>query len=247
MARPGVALLVLVAIGGGCAAWRTRRAIEPITYTLPPDRQGANVGNLRRLAVLPVQVRLVSALGFVTHAHIVDAGLVYQGLCGFLHGVKGYEVVRIADAAGRWRPELAVGDLGVSIEGLRAEWEAADTGVARQAVVRQLGRALHVDGIVTSSIERNAREGPAFEVEAFAAVMVTMALLDIPLFYTLGRSVGEIAVHETASGLPVWRQRIPGIESLRWRLTSEYPLYGWCRDLDHAIPADLFKPGEGPR
>ena len=75
-----------------CATeWHTDQPVTPITYRVPAYRAERSVGNLRRLAILPVRVRHVDVFSLITQSERTDAGFTYQAV-DYLSEQKGYQV-----------------------------------------------------------------------------------------------------------------------------------------------------------
>lgn len=224
--RLGIALVTVVTLANGCVGeWRTQRAIEPITHTVPAYRRLPTVGNLRRLAVLPVRVSGVGPWGLFTYWHAIDAGPRYEALCTHLEA-NGYEIVRLTRSAEGSGEELV------------REWEDAATVEARAAIVRRLGRSVQVDGIVTAWMTDVRNEGILGIPLVIAGVTLNLALANLPLAYAAARIDREVAVYETASGDLVWRGYVRGGQLGN----PSASLIMACADMEYAIPTVLVVP-----
>jgi hypothetical protein len=137
----------------GCATeWRTDQSVTPITYRVPEYRAGRSVGNLRRLAILPVRVRRVGTFSIVTQSERMDASLVYE-TASYLSEQKGYEVLPVVDRASVWRPEVIREDEFGSVDDIKKAWESSQKAEEIGEAVKKIGRALNVDGVVSIWLE----------------------------------------------------------------------------------------------
>ncbi len=224
--------LVAASFLNGCATeWHTDQPVAPITYRVPAYRTERSVGNLRRLAILPVRVRHVDVFSLVTQSEKTDAGLTYQAV-NYLSEQKGYEVVPIVDRAGEWRPEVILRSEFGSIDDIKTAWEQARSEGEIADVVKKTGRALNVDGVVLIWQEEKDKEVNATEVvEIFVNVF---PLFFTPMWYALLHVGAEALVYEALSGQVVWRNQFSG--------GGVQPLVsGFFENLENAIPAQLAK------
>ncbi len=233
-----IAPVLVMALLPGCATeWRSQHGTVPTTYPLPAYRVDRSVGNLRRLAVLPPRLDCVGPFALWTHSSRPE-----DGTCGSCSALadKGYEILRVGDAAGAWRADAVVAPEFGSIEELERAWAAADGDETRIDVVRRLGRALQVDGIVAVWAQELRCEkvtaGTGTFLLVLGAGLANIALMDLPLFYYLQHTYAEAVVYETASGALVWRRRLSGPTE------GGSPSGIWSAlfsDMENAIPSQL--------
>lgn len=233
-----IAPVLVIALLPGCATeWRSPHGTVPTTYPLPAYRVDRSVGNLRRLAVLPPRLDCPGAFALWTQSSRMEGGACES--CSALAD-KGYEILRVGDAAGAWRAEAVVAPEFGPIEELERAWAATDDDEARAQVVQRLGRALEVDGIVAVWAQEprceKATGGIRTFLLGFGAGIANIALMDLPLVYYLQHTYAEALVYETASGALVWRSRLSGPTE------GQRPNGIWSAlfsDMENAIPSQL--------
>ena len=235
MTRPTIpamlaASLTLVA----CAPWRTTEPVQPTTYTLPAYRERNAVGNLHRIAVLPVDIYGVWGL----HAWdprwtaATASGAAADGIAGILTAEKGYLARAVTlDADGHWQSDRLAPSPPDTWEDLQAEWRSARSDDAVGKAAARIGRSLRVDGVMTAWWCRFTPDPP------LAAGFINLLLLDLPLFYGLGSTCAEAVLYATASGQPVWSQQMPGADMPT--NGSSPAMDRLLGNLDNSIPAEL--------
>jgi hypothetical protein len=219
----------------GCASeWRTDQPVKPTTYRLPAYRSERSVGNLRKLAVLPVRIRRVGTFSVVKQDERWEAAVAHDA-ASYLSREKGYETVPVADENGAWRPELIGKPEHGSMEHLKETWEAARSEEDIAAAAGMIGRALGVDGVVSMWMEEYDTGSLAGgTLWGFANIL----LLNGPLFYMILHTNAEAVIYETYSGQPVWRSKLSGDPERRGQ-TAVIPAF--FENLENAIPARLVK------
>lgn len=219
----------------GCATeWRTDQPATAVTYRVPAYRAERSVGNLRRLAILPVRVRRVGTFSVVTHSERMEASPVYEA-ASYLSEQKGYQVVPVIDRAGVWRPVALLTDEFGSVDDLKEAWERARTEEEIADVVRKIGRALNVDGVVSIWLEEY---GGGSGVEGAVWGIMNIVLLNVPLFYALLKTNAEAVIYEVFSGRAIWRNQLSGDFERR---VSHSIMEVFFENLENAIPAQLAK------
>jgi hypothetical protein len=237
---------IAIALLAGCATeWRAEKPVRPMTYDLPGYRAERSVGNLRRLAIMPAQMKRVGLWGLPVAAAPGESPLSGKGLsdgaAAYLAEQKGYETIPVEGDGGVWRPEILARPEHGSVEELKAVWDAARTDSEVEAAVRRIGRALDADGIVAMWAEYVAarRGDTATEV---TVVILNFFLANAPFFYGMSHRYAEAVIHETASGRPVWRiQLSAGPEG--GTSGAPPPVYAarFFENLENAIPAQLVR------
>lgn len=236
MPRSITAILTLALLPACATDWHAQRGTVPTTYELPSSRANRSVGNLRRLAVLPLRVDRVTVFAVWTKASRQEAGEAYDGLCGYLTETKGYEVVRVVDPDGSWRAEaVATPEFG-TIEQLVQSWTGAEGDAARAAAMHRLGQVLRVDGILAAWTQEYATDVGFLEGTGLG--VANILLLNLPLLYFLQHAYAEAVVYETASGEPVWRRRLSGPSEGK-SARGVWPTL--LEDLENAIPVQFLE------
>jgi hypothetical protein len=219
----------------GCASeWRAEQPITPTTYRLPAYRSEQSVGNLRRLAVLPVRVRRVGTFSIVKQEERWEAGIAHDA-ARYLTREKGYQAVPVVDENGGWHPELVVKSEYESIDILKENWEAARSEEDVAATVSKIGRALDVDGIISMWMEEYDTGSTA---GGALWGMANIFLLNAPLFYGMMHTNAEAVIYQTYSGQPVWRSRLSGDSQRKIQPSVTRAFFA---NLENAIPARLVK------
>jgi hypothetical protein len=227
----------------GCASeWRGAEPVRPLSYDLPAHRSERSVGNLRRLAIVPIRVKPIGIWGTPRTGTSAEVAAFASGFAAssaaYLSTEKGYDVVVVADESGIWIPEIFKQPEHGSMVELRSAWESAGTAADIENVTMRLGRALGVDGLLVMSIE--LPEKPGDDPATIGLGLLNLFLADIPLFYYLSHTAAEAIILETASGKAVWRM---GISGGRYRLEGGWPIFPseFFEDLENAIPARLTR------
>jgi hypothetical protein len=219
----------------GCAnEWRAEQPIKPTTYRLPAYRSEQSVGNLRKLAVLPARIRRVGTFSIANQDERWEAGLAYDA-AGYLSREKGYDAVAVVDDNGAWRPEWIVKTEYGPIENLQEIWEAAASEEDVAAAVSTIGRALNVDGVVSTWLEEY---DPGSTAGGALWGMTNIFLLNAPLMYMIMHTNAEAVIYETYSGQPIWRSKLSGDVE---RKIQPSVVRAFFENLENAIPARLAK------
>ena len=231
---PGrLAMLAVLALAG-CAPWRTTEPVQPTTYQLPGYRDPQAVGNLRRVAVLPVLV-YHAALLRLWDARWTTAypnGEYAQYVADYLAADKGYDALPVRlDAQDHWRSDTLKPNPPDTWQSLQAEWTAATTEEAMAMAASRIGRALNGDGIVVAWwCDGRIEHGLG---------MLNLPLMNLPLFYGMVATSAEAVIYATASGRKVWSHRLPGAD-----MPDNAPvpsLDHLLGDLENAIPAAVVQ------
>lgn len=190
--KRSLALAVALALGA-CATTHTTqegREAEPITYRAAPDALGRTVGNLRRLLVLPLQLDASPERDKCLEPCDPDAlrEAIQRQAERYLVDWKGYEV--LAPGAGHAAQAAALRE---ALKRGDAQGQASAA-----ALVRELGRAAEVDGVVL--VEGSAR----FLSKAETASWYYTFALSIPFSMARLGSRLEARIFSTATGELVW-------------------------------------------
>lgn len=217
----------------GCASeWQADQPAKPVTYRVPAYRAERKVGNLRRLAIVPVRVHRVGMFSIVTHSERTEAHAVYDA-ASYLSEKKGYDVVPVVDKDGVWRPEVLFTTEYGSVDDLKEAWERASTKEEIAAAAKKIGRALNVDGVVSVWWEDYDAEAGGLLLPLFWGVVNIFPLFNAPLYYALLHTHAEAVIYETFSGRVIWRNKFSG------DFESEPSIAGFFENLENAIPAQL--------
>jgi hypothetical protein len=226
-----------------CASeWRGGAPVQPVTYDLPAHRSERSVGNLRRLAIVPILVTPIGTWGTprtgTSEEVAAFASGFAAGAAAYLSTEKGYDVVVVEGEGRIWRPEVFKHPEHGSIAELQSAWEVAGTAGNAEDVARRLGRALGVDGLLVMSIE--LPEKPRDDPATLGLAMLNLVLVNIPLYYFMSHTAAEATILETASGKAVWRMDISGG---RYNLQGGWPIApsDFFEELENAIPARLTR------
>ncbi len=235
MPRLTATILTLSLLPGCAADWRSQRGTVPTTYVARASRASRSVGNLQRLAVLPLRVDQVTVYALWSKASRRETGEPYVDMCDYLIRAKGYDVVRVVDPDGNWRSaEDAVPESG-TIEELVQRWAEAEGPAARAVAMRRLGQALRVDGILAAWAQEQA--GGVDFLEGVGLGVANVLLMNLPLIYSLSHTYAEAVIYETASGEPVWRRQLSGLFEGK-DVRRVWPAL--VEDLENAIPRQLL-------
>jgi hypothetical protein len=244
MTKPVVVAWAAILLFQGCATeWRTDTPARPISYELPAYRAERAVGNLRRLAILPVRTIPVGHFG-VPVSGSPDKPAAFGKQLGesagtYLASEKGYETVAVEGDTGAWRPGIIVHPEHGSIEALMAAWKVARTDVETEAAIKRIGGALDVDGVVAIWIEYSTVT-PGDSAENIGWAVLNLFLANAPLFYDMSHTYAEAVIFETASGRPVWRQQLSG-HAFVWNSGTPLSERLFFENLENAIPALLIR------
>jgi hypothetical protein len=236
---------VAVILLHGCASeWRTEGPAKPITYQVPAYRAERSVGNLRRLAILPPQMKRVGHFSIPVaqedKASRPSGQSLSRDAATFLATEKGYETILVTDAEGAWRPQLLVHSEFGSVQELAATWEVARTDSEVEAAVRRIGQAYGADGVVALWTEYMAAEED--ESESVTQGLLNIFLVNIPLFYSMSHSYAGATIFETATGRPVWKVELAGPDSPALsRPGKVVPAVRLFENLENAIPRQVIK------
>ncbi len=229
-----LALALLVVTVCGCTYhWQSGDPVSPATYKAGAHRSADSVGRLRRLAVMPVELKSYEGK-YATAQDRAAAARGHQEDCArFLTDEKGYEVVIVADGDGKWTAGLfAEGGQGEEMEDLYKRWREETADGHTPSVVQRIGGALRVDGVVVVEIKEPKPWG-------VAEGLLNLALVNIPLFYSIAAPDIGAWIYETATGRLVWRRER---SSFGEKGVSHVPrVTELFTDLDNAVPRHLTK------
>lgn len=221
-------LLTLSLLPGCTSVWQSKEPVQPTTYTLPDYRRDRSVGNLRRLALLPLHYKIrrgseTLALGYVEG--------VTHSIAAYLKEEKGYEIVVVAGERNAWREDIVKHpEFGTSAR-LAERWSAAGEDGPDQKLVTETGRALEVDGVITAWVEYDPGRS---ELRQTGWAVANIFLLNAPLFYEMAHDRFRISIRETASGRVVWRGKVS-------ELNQPPQVTKVLENLENALPAQLTR------
>lgn len=229
----------------GCATeLRADAPVRPISYQLPAYRAERSIGNLRRLAILPVRARrtgqFAQPLSDGPYELHPSSRTIGEGVAAYLSNEKGYETVLIEGDAGDWRQELLAHPEHGSIEELQAAWGAARSEGEVKQVVQRLGRALGVDGVLLLWMDYSTVKQEE-DAKNVGAALLNLFLLNGPLFYAMSHTAAEAVIFETATGQPAWRIQLSGAEANIWQRNVPVSPQKFFANLENAIPAQVIR------
>lgn|GEM_PF-1129924 len=212
---------------------QSKDPVAPVTYEATQYREANSVGNLRRLAVMPVELKPYKGK-YSCEKDQEAAALNYENACiKFLTEKKGYEIVVVRDSEEKWRSELLSDARYSSIKDLCQMWHKEIAKGNTVSVIQKIGRALNVDGVLVVQIKERKPWG-------VADALLNLALLDIPLFYNIASPEVSAWIYETATGRLIWREErsivITGNESV-----NTDSLISIFEELENALPRQLIK------
>lgn len=224
--------LFVLAVCGCTYHWQSRDPVNPATYRAASYRSADSVGRLRRLALMPVELKSYEGK-YKTAQDRASAARVHQEDCArFLADEKGYEVVVVTDADGKWPAELFAGAGQDETGDLSRRWGEEGAGDHTPSVVQRIGSALAVDGVLVVEIKEPKPWG-------IAEGLLNIALANIPLFYAMSTPDIGAWIYETATGRLVWRR-----ERSSFGDRSVSPVIHVTElftDLDNAVPRQLTR------
>jgi hypothetical protein len=212
---------------------QSKNPVVPISYEATQYRKANSVGNLRRLAVMPIEIKPYK--GKYSCAKDQEAAtLNYENAyTKFLNEKKGYEIVAVRDSEEKWRSELLSDSKCSNIKELCQKWHKDIEEGNTVSVIKKIGRTLNVDGVLVVHIKERKPWG-------VTEGLLNIALLDIPLFYNIFSPEIGVWIYGTATGQLIWREErsifITGDESV----TTD-SLISLFADLENAVPQQLTK------
>lgn len=233
-------LVLLVLTMCGCTYHsQTDEPVTSVTYELPQYRSASSIGNLRRLALMPIE--LTSYKGqYNSEKDQLTAALSYEDACAnFLTDKKGYEIVVLRDVDEKCRNGLLENVECICNQELHQKWKKTTAKKKTASAIQEIGRALNVDGILVIWYKgRKAEEDlEGWEKPAFA--FLNVALLFTPFFYNeMSPDIGAW-IYETATGQRVWSEA-HSISASGFSPASER-LVNLFTDLENAVPQQLIK------
>ncbi len=233
-------LVLLVLTMCGCTYHsQTDEPVTSMTYELPQYRSESSIGNLRRLALMPIE--LTSYKGkYDSEKDQLTAALNNEDACAnFLTDKKGYEIVVLRDVDEKCRNGLLEKVECICNQELYQKWKKTRAKEKTASAIQEIGRALNVDGIlVIWDKGRRAEEDlEGWEKPAFA--FTNVALLFIPYFYNEMASDIGAWIYETATGKLVWSEA-HSISASRVSLAPNR-IVNLFADLENAVPRQLIK------
>ncbi len=237
-------LVLLVLTMCGCTYHsQTDEPVTSVTYELPQYRSASSVGNLRRLALMPIE--LASYKGkYDSEKDQLTAALSYENACAsFLTDKKGYEIVVLRDVDEKCRNGLLEDVECICNQDLYQKWKKTTAKKKTASAIQEIGRALNVDGILV--IWDKGREALRVQEEDWELwrkglwAVLNVALGFTPIYYyEMTPDIGA-GIYETATGQLVWREAhsisASGFSSASGRLVNLFT------DLENAVPRQLIK------
>jgi hypothetical protein len=232
---------LLIALMCGCTySWQSKEQTTPVTYEAARVRSSTSLGNLRRLAVMPLEIKNYDRTKDNPDDSQRTVERKYEEACAeYLIDKKGYEIVLIGDAAGKWPKDLSA-NAGPEIEDLEQRWRQLDAPEENPSMIQDVGHVFNVDGVLLLRVKDrkawNALDG-----------ILNIALLNIPLFYNISSPNIGAWIYETASGQLVWRKEYSDFNDY----FGDYNKSGYryvpntittlFQDLENAVPYHMIK------
>ncbi len=222
---------------GGCSYHTPSKGpVTPFTYKETPYRSAESVGNLRRLALMPIEIESQKR-GEGSAENEAAAAASYEDACvTFLTEKKGYEIVVFRQADGALQ-EGVLADSGYSnIQEFSRKMREGAEDARRAELIHRIDAALHVDGLLVVRIKERKPWGTA-------EGLLNIALLNVPLFYTIASPNIGAWIYETATGRLVWRLEYSSAASSSYgeRMTAAESVFRLFADLDNAVPRQLIQ------
>jgi hypothetical protein len=232
-------ILLSLMIHGCTYHWQSKDPITPVTYKDSPYRAADSVGKLRRLALMPVEIKSYAAkYAYEKEQEAAQeaAALSYEDACArLLSEKKGYEIVVVMDADGKWQSSLFENSGYNNIQDLYQKWHKETAEKHTTSVIQNIGRALNVDGVLVIRIKERKPWG-------VTEGTLNIALVNIPLFYSIASPDLGAWIYETATGRRVWREEHSiGNEAGVGTTTVTVSLISLFADLENAVPHQLIK------
>jgi hypothetical protein len=228
---------LLIALVCGCTySWQSKEQATPVTYEAARVRSRTSLGNLRRLAVMPLEIKNYDRTkdGADDSQRTVERK--YEEACAeYLIDKKGYEIVLIGDTAGKWSKNLSA-NAGAEIEDLEQRWRQLDAPEENLLMIQDVGRVFNVDGVLLLRV-KDRKAWNAFDG------ILNIALMNIPLFYGISSPNIGAWIYETASGQLVWRKEYSDFldpNKSVYRYVS-YTITILFQDLENAVPYHMIK------
>lgn len=230
--------LLVLAMCGCTYHSQTEEPVTSVTYEAPQYRSVSSIGNLRRLALMPIEIKSYKGK-YDSAKDQLAAALSYEDACAnYLANKKGYEIVVLRDVDEKCRNGLLENVECICNQELYQKWEKTTAKKKTKSVIQEIGRELNVDGILVIWIkERRINEG----TWGWRAGL-NIALMNIPLFYNIVAPDIGASIYETATGQLVWREAHSVLaETADISTTTSDCLVDIFADLENAVPRQLIK------
>lgn len=219
-----VILLLAVTLTACTYHSQTTEPVIPATYQQTSLRPPESVGHLRRLILLPVEIIPYEGQ-FSSPQEQDSAALSYENACTrFLSHDKGYEVLQLRESDGRWRD--------AATKELYRQWDKTPKGTETTSTAQAIGAMLNADGVLLIRVKLQKPWG-------FGKGILNIALMNIPLFYSIAAPNIGAWIYEAASGRIVWQEEHSiGLEENTEVVPALLNLFA---DLENAVPHQLIK------
>jgi len=225
-------VFLFVTIVGCTYHSESKEPVAPVTYEGTQYRKASSVGHLRRLAIMPVEIKPYKGKYSSTKDQEA-AELSYENACiKFLTEKKGYEIVAVRDAEEKWRSELLSDSRYSSIRDLYQKWHQEIGKGDATSVIQKIGRALNADGVLVVRLKERKPWGGLDGI-------LNIALMDIPLFYRLISPDIGAWIYETATGRLVWSEEHSIFGGDPSKVSNS--LISLFAELENAVPRQLIK------
>lgn len=224
-------LVLVILVMCGCTYHsQTEEPVTPLTYEAPQYRSVNSIGNLRRLALMPIEITYYKGK-YDSAKEQLTVALSYEVACAnYLTNDKGYEIVVLREVDEKCRNGLLENVECICNQELYQKWGKMTAKKKTASVIQEIGRMLNVDGIIVIWIE----EQKPWTWEA----VLNIALMNIPLIYEIISPNIGAWIYETATGQLVWSEKHsiePGVSSNLENLVNLFA------DLENAVPRQLIK------
>ncbi len=227
-------LILLIFIICGCRYHsQTDEPVTPVTYEAPQYRSDSSIGNLRRMALMPIEITSYKGK-YDSKKEQLTAARSYEDECAnYLASNKGYEIVVLRDTGERCQSGLVENVEYICNKELYEKWKRTTKKKKTVTTIREIGRAINVDSILVIWIkERRINEGNWGWIGC-----LNVFLMNIPLFYHIIAPDVGASIYETVTGQPVWSEA----HSLAGEMGTSDFLVDIFADLENAVPRLLIK------
>jgi hypothetical protein len=220
---------------------QTEEPITPLTFEAPEYRSANSIGNLRRLALMPIKLHSYKGK-YDSEKDQLIAALSYEDRCAnFLASDKGYEIVVLRDLDRNCRNGLSKNVECICSQELYQKWQKATAKKKTVPIIQEIGRALNVDGVlVVWKKERRFKLDPMSRGwKATSEAILNLALLNTPLVYNIVTPDIGGMIYETATGRLVWHKERSSMAEQS--STFHGQIFNLFVDLENAVPRQLIK------
>ncbi len=234
-------LILLIFVMCGCRYHsQTDDPVTPVTYEALQYRSESSIGNLRRLALMPTELKSYKGK-YDSEKNQLTAALSYEDACAnFLTDEKGYKIVVLRDVDEKCKNGLLENVECICNQDLYQKWKKSSVKKKTTSAIQEMGTALNVDGIlVIWNKERQDLDDWEQLWKAGLFALSNIPLLFTPIYYyTMTPDIGAW-IYETATGELVWS----AVDSLYPSETfhDSGRIVNLFTDMENAVPRQLIK------